>query len=65
MFEDRCGSKPITKSQRDYFGKGMNVVFPKKKLLHANEFLNEIFCNFFLKIFKFSSMHHIFFISHY
>ncbi len=59
------GSKPITRSQRDYFGKGLFVIFPKKTLLHANEFLNEIFCNLFYEIFKISPMHHIFKISHY
>ncbi len=41
MFE----SKPITRSQKDYFGKGLKVFFSKKILLHANEFLNEFFGN--------------------
>ncbi len=40
------GSKLITRSQQDYFGKGLQVFFPKTSL-HANEFLNEIFCNLF------------------
>jgi hypothetical protein len=39
--------------------------FSQKKLLHANELLNEIFCNVFLKIFKKFPMHHIHFVSHY
>jgi len=58
-------SKPIIKSQNDYFGKGLHFFFPKN-LLHANEFLNEILCNLFLKIFICSPMHHIlFFVSQY
>jgi hypothetical protein len=31
------GSKLVIKNQRDYFG----------NILHANDFLNETFCNFF------------------
>jgi hypothetical protein len=38
------GSKPITRSQKDYFGKGLQHLFPKI-ILHENEFLNEFFCN--------------------
>jgi hypothetical protein len=48
----RQGSKPVTRSQRDYFGKGLHIIFPKK-LLHANEFLNEMFCNFLKKYLNF------------
>jgi len=39
------GSKPIIRNQRDYFGKGLQSLFSFKNLLHANEFLNESFCN--------------------
>jgi hypothetical protein len=40
------GSKLVTKNQKDYFGKGLQILSPKK-LLHAHEFLNEIFCSLF------------------
>jgi len=53
------GSKPITRSQRNYFGKGLHVFFPRNNL-HANEFLNEFFCNLFFFIFKCPSMHQYF-----
>jgi hypothetical protein len=55
------GSKLVARSQRDYFGKGLHVLFPNKTF-HANEILNEFFCNLFLKIFKCSPRHHIYFL---
>jgi hypothetical protein len=48
------GAKGIT-LEMDY-----KSFFHKKQLLHINEILNEFFCNLFLKILKFSPMHHIF-----
>ncbi len=40
------GSKPVTRNQTDYFGKGLQVFFPKNNTC-ANEFFNETFCNLF------------------
>jgi hypothetical protein len=38
------GQKHVIRNQWDYFGKGLQVFFPKT-FLHANEVLNEFFCN--------------------
>jgi hypothetical protein len=56
-------SKLDTRNQNDYFGKGLQVFFPKNNFLHANEFLNEFFCNESKRILKFSPMNFI--INHY
>jgi hypothetical protein len=37
--------------------------FPRE-LLHANEYLNEFFCNLFKIVFKFSPTHQFFFVTH-
>jgi hypothetical protein len=39
--------------------------FSPKKLLHANEFMNDFFCNLFFKISKIFPMHNIIFVNHY
>jgi len=44
------GKKHVTRSQMDYFGKGLQVLcspFAQKYLLHANEFLDYCFGNLF------------------
>jgi hypothetical protein len=37
------GSKPITRSQKDYFGKGLQVLFPKKHFYMQMNFWINLF----------------------
>jgi hypothetical protein len=58
------GSKPITRNQKDYFGKGLQDLFPKNNFYMKMNFCMNVFvtCSKNIKIFPNASH---FFVSHY
>jgi hypothetical protein len=54
------GSKPITTNQTDYFGKGLQVLFPKSNFSMQMKYWMKYFVTFSLKNLIFSNASHVF-----